>query len=142
MATLHFHTASSQTRRTGLNAKVPDMVAEGAEQEGEKKRGNGHMGLKDAHCFAFNQGNRSNKAEEQKHVTICHMPLGHKLSSRYTLGCVRPGGTTAAASLGQVPSCPRLSPWDQPPKCPQSDVFDDLTCDPPIWKDGLLERAA
>lgn len=34
-ATLHFHIASSQTRQTGLNAKVPDMVAEGAEQEGE-----------------------------------------------------------------------------------------------------------
>lgn len=37
-ATLHFHTASSQSRRTGLNAKVPDMVAEGAELRGEKKR--------------------------------------------------------------------------------------------------------
>lgn len=37
-ATLHFHTASSQARRTGLNAKVPDMVAEGAEQEKEEKK--------------------------------------------------------------------------------------------------------
>lgn len=37
-ATLHFHTAFSQARQTGLTAKVPDMVAEGAEQEGEKKK--------------------------------------------------------------------------------------------------------
>lgn len=40
-ATLHFHIASSQARRTGLNAKVPDMVAEGAEQEGEEKKRDG-----------------------------------------------------------------------------------------------------
>lgn len=38
VATLHFHIASSQARRAGLNAKVPDMVAEGAEQEGEEKK--------------------------------------------------------------------------------------------------------
>lgn len=37
-ATLHFHTASSQARRTGLNAKVPDIVAEGTAQEGEKRK--------------------------------------------------------------------------------------------------------
>ena len=37
-ATLHFHISSSQARRTGLNAKVPDMVAEGAEQEGEEDK--------------------------------------------------------------------------------------------------------
>lgn len=36
--TLHFHIASSRARRTGLNAKVPDMVAEGAEQEGEEEK--------------------------------------------------------------------------------------------------------
>lgn len=94
-----------------------------------------HMDLRDACCFAFNQGRRSNKAGEQKHVTICHMPLGHKLSSRYTLGYVRPRGSAAAASLRQVSSCPMLSPWDQPPKCPQSLVWDDVTCDPPIWRD-------
>ncbi len=40
-ATLHFHTASSPARRAGLNAKVPDMVAEGAEQEGEEKKRDG-----------------------------------------------------------------------------------------------------
>lgn len=80
-------------------------------------------------AFAFNQGNWSNKAGEQKHVTICHMPLGHKLSSRYTLGCVRPGGSAAAASLRQVPSCP-VGPATQ--MSPVS-VWDDLTCDPPIW---------
>ena len=35
------YTASSQARRTGLNAKVPDMVAEGAEQGrgGERREG-------------------------------------------------------------------------------------------------------
>lgn len=38
-ATLHFHIASSQARRSGLNAKVPDMVAEGAEREGGEKKG-------------------------------------------------------------------------------------------------------
>lgn len=38
MATLHFHIASSRASQTGPNAKVPDMVAEGAEREGEKKR--------------------------------------------------------------------------------------------------------
>lgn len=101
-----------------------------------------HMDLRDACCFAFNQGHWSNKAGEQKHVTICHMPLGHKLSSRYTLGCVRPGGSAAAASLRQVPSCPMLSPWDQPPKCPKSVVWDDLTCDPPIWREGCIQRSA
>lgn len=62
----------------------------------------GHMDLRDACCVAFNQGHQSNKAGEQKHVTICHMPLGHKQSSRHTLGCVRPGGGAAAASLRQV----------------------------------------
>lgn len=36
-ATLHFHIASSQARRTGLNAKVPDTMAEGAEQWGEAR---------------------------------------------------------------------------------------------------------
>ncbi|KAK2826147.1 hypothetical protein Q5P01_020361 [Channa striata] len=102
----------------------------------------GHMDLRDACCFAFNQGHQSNKAGEQKHVTICHMPLGHKPSSRYTLGCVRPGGSAAAASLRQAPSCPMLSPWDQLLKCPQSVVWDDLTCDPPIWKEGNMEAAA
>lgn len=38
MATLHFHIASSRASQTGPSAKVPDMVAEGAEREGEKKR--------------------------------------------------------------------------------------------------------
>lgn len=38
VATLHFHIASSQARRPGLNAKVPDMVAEGAEREGGEKK--------------------------------------------------------------------------------------------------------
>lgn len=37
MAALHFHIAYSQARRTGLNAKVPDMMAEGAEQWGEER---------------------------------------------------------------------------------------------------------
>lgn len=97
-----------------------------------------HMDLSDACCVVFNQGHRSNKAGEQKHVTICHMPLGHKLSSRHTLGCVRPGGSAAAASLRQVPSCLMLSPWDQPPKCPKPVVWDYLTCDPPIWIEGCL----
>lgn len=99
------------------------------------------MDLRDACCVAFNQGHQSNKAGEQKHVTICHMPLGHKLSSRHTLGCVRPGGSAAAASLRQVPSCLILSPWDQPPKCPQPVVWDNLTCDLPIWMEGCIERA-
>lgn len=43
MATLHFHIASSRASQTGLNAKVPDMVAEGAEREGEKKREGNRM---------------------------------------------------------------------------------------------------
>lgn len=37
VATLHFHIASSKARRTGLNAKVPDMMAEGAEQWGDER---------------------------------------------------------------------------------------------------------
>lgn len=41
MATLHFHIASSQTRRSGLNAKVPDMMAEGVDQQGEEGKGDG-----------------------------------------------------------------------------------------------------
>jgi len=98
------------------------------------------MGLRDACCSAFHQGHRSNKAGEQKHVTICHMPPGHKLSSRYTLGCVRPGGSVPAASLVQVPSCPMPFPWDQPLECPNSVVWEDLTCDPSIWRDGCIKK--
>lgn len=67
-------------------------------------------------CARFNQAHRSDKAGEQKHVTICHMPPGHKLSSRHTLGCVRSGGSAAAASLQQVPSCPMLSPLSPDPQ--------------------------
>lgn len=100
-----------------------------------------HVVLRGACCFALTQGHQSNKAREQKHVTICHMPLGHKLSSRYTLGWVRPGGSTAAASLRQGPSCPTLSPWDQP-RCPLWVVCEDMTCDPPIWRHGCVQRSA
>lgn len=76
-----------------------------------------HMDLSDAYCVVFNQGHQSNKAGEQKHVAICHVPLGHEPSSRRTLGCVGPGGeccscqSQAGSLLSPVPS-----PWDQPPK--------------------------
>lgn len=45
-----------------------------------------HAGLRDVRCFAFNQRHQSNKAREQKHVTICHVPPGHKLEQQ-----VQPG---------------------------------------------------
>lgn len=38
MAAIHFHIATSQARRTRLNAKVPDRETEGAEQEEEVER--------------------------------------------------------------------------------------------------------
>lgn len=38
MAAIHFHIATSQARRTRLNAKVPDRETEGAEQEEEGER--------------------------------------------------------------------------------------------------------
>lgn len=100
----------------------------------------GHMDLSRACCACFNQARLSDRAGEQKRVTICHMPPGHKLSSRHTLGCVRSGGSAAAASLQQVPSCPMLSPLSPDTQMSPSPP-PNLNYDPPIWMDGCTRRA-
>ncbi|TNN76305.1 hypothetical protein EYF80_013384 [Liparis tanakae] len=60
----HQHRASN---RTGIAWNGP-----------KKLQFDSHTDLRDAR--------RSNKAGEQKHVTICHMPPGRTPSSRHTLG--------------------------------------------------------
>lgn len=82
------------------------------------------------------------KQEEQKHVTICHVPPGHWRSSRRTLGCVfrgasRSGRTYSCRSSSQVPLR-----WDQPSQCPQPVVWDNLTCQSPIWMVALPSTQA
>lgn len=55
--------------------------------------------LKVACCFNIHQDLRSNQAGEQKHVTICHMPLGHTSRAAGT-----PWGVWAR-ELGERCSC-------------------------------------
>lgn len=65
-------------------------------------------------------------------------------------GTSRAAGAPWGAFLGQervhlqlpvfqpgFPSCPALPLWDQPSQCPQPVVWDNLTCESPIWMVAL-----